>query len=493
MKRIVCPFPAGNNLCMAFVALLALGAIATAAEAAPSARPKIGGTLRVQISERIATIDPRQWPLAPVSSAAAERVDALIFDRLVTLDEHGKLQPALAISWQHDAPSKRWQFLLRDGVKFSDGTPLTPPIAALALQQLLGASFDVSATSDSVVIQAEHSLPDFPTELAAGRYFIFQTGDDNSLTGTGPFRVAEWPIAGSPAPAVFAANETCWSGRPFVGKIELMMGVDFQQQANAISFGQADVVELPASEVRRAAQRGVRTASSDPIELFALMLDASRPAVQDAQLRQAISLAIDRASIADVILQRQGIVAGSLLPNWISGYAHLFPAAFDLPRAKDLLAASGRKLSRSAPLALLYDSSDAEAHAIADRVAVNLREVGIMVQVSGQIWDGKTKTPAADLRLVRYRLAAPDRVVALSGLVNSLGEAPTDLETPEQIYVAERAPIDAYRVIPLVHVSESFGLSSQVRDWMPPRWGGWRLEDVWLEPPSAAAPGGNSP
>jgi ABC-type transport system substrate-binding protein len=341
------------------------------------------------------------------------------------------------------------------------------------------------------VIQAEHPLPVFPTELAGGRYFIFRTGEDDSLTGTGPFRVAEWPAAGAPARAVFAANETCWSGRPFVGKIELRMGVDIHQQANAISFGQADVVELPASEVRRAAQRGVRTASSDPIELFALVFDASRPAVQDVRLRQAASLAIDRASIADVILQRQGIVAGGLLPNWISGYAHLLPATSDLPRAKDLLAASGREVSRSKSLVLLYDSTDADARAVADRVAVNLREVGIMVQVSGQIADGKTKPPAADLRLVRHRIDGPDSVAALSGLLSSLDEASTELETPEQIYAAERAPIDAFRVIPLVHVSESYGLSPQVRDWMAPRWGGWRLEDVWLGPVSAA--GGNSP
>jgi len=478
-------------MCLAFAALLALGAAATAPNAAASTRPQRGGTLRVQMHEQIAAIDPRQWPSAPAQANAAERVDSLVFDRLVRLDEHGTIQPALAISWQHDAQAKRWQFHLRDGVKFSDGSPLTPTAAAMALQQLMGPSLDVSATSDSVVIQAEHSLPDFPAELAVGRYFIFHVAEDNSLTGTGPFRMAEWPTAGSSARAILIANDSCWAGRPFVDKIELLMGADFQQQANAISFGQADVVELPASQARRAAQRGVRTASSDPVELFALVFDASRPAVQDAHLRQAISLSIDRASIADVILQKQGVSAGGLLPNWISGYAHLFPATSDLPRAKDLLAASGRELSRSMPLVLIYDSGDAEAHAVADRVAVNLREVGIKVQVSGPMADGKTKPPAAALRLVRHRIAAPDPAAALSELLNSLGETAMDLQTPEQIYAAERAPIDAFRVVPLVHVSESYGLSPQVRDWMAPRWGGWKLEDVWLGPPSAA--GGNSP
>src|ERR1700688_2733665 len=191
MKRIVCRFHVGNNPYMAVVALVALGVIAAVADAAPSARPQIGGTLRVEMNERVAMIDPRQWPSAPALAAAAERLDALVFDRLVSLDERGTIQPALAISWQHDAQMKRWQFRLRDGVKFSDGSPLTPPIVAMALQQLLGISFDVSAASDSVVIQSEHPLPELLSELATGRYFIFHSVEDNSLTGTGPFRVVD--------------------------------------------------------------------------------------------------------------------------------------------------------------------------------------------------------------------------------------------------------------------------------------------------------------
>jgi peptide/nickel transport system substrate-binding protein len=295
--------------------------------------------------------------------------------------------------------------------------------------------------------------------------------------------VAEWPPGDAPAKLNLMANEFCWAGRPFVDKIELTMGVDAKQQANAIEFGQADVVELPASQVRREAQRGVRTVSSDPVDLFALQFDTTRPSVQDARLRQAISLAIDRASIADVILQRQGAIAGSLLPNWISGYAHLFPISTDLARAKELLIATRREVSHPAPLVLVYDSDDADARAVADRVAVNLKELGIAVQVSGQVATGKMTS--TDVRLVRRRIAAPDPGFALGELLTSFGEPATEMETVEQTYAAERAPIDAFRIIPLVHVSESYGLSPRVRDWMAPRWGGWRLEDVWLGPAQA--------
>lgn len=475
-------------------ALVAAAVTAVAVNSAASTRPKAGGTLRVEMSEQFAPIDPRQWPATPGQIFAIERIDSLVFDRLVTVDERGTLQPALAISWQHDAQAKRWQFLLREGVKFSDGTPLTPTIAAMALQQLLGISFDVSASSDSVVILSDQPVPDLPRQLAMGRYFVFHAGEDGSLAGTGPFRFTLLEEMGANAMLSFDANESCWAGRPFVDKIALRMGVNAEQRANAIAFGQADVVELPAAQVRRAAQRGIRTTSSAPIELFALAIDAARPVVRDARFRQAISLAIDRPSIGNVILQGQGAVAGSVLPNWISGYAHLFPVSFDVPKAKDLLAASGHEHSASTPLVLVYDSSDAEARAVADRVAVNLREVGIVVQVSGQPASGKNKQVTADLRLVRHRIVSADPAGALSELLPSLGETPGSFETLDQVYEAERAPIESFRVIPLVHVTESYGLGPQVRDWMAPRWGGWDLADVWIGPPAGlGTPEGNAP
>jgi len=72
--------------------------------------------------------------------------------------------------------------------------------------------FDVSATSDSVVILADHSLPDFAAQLATGRYFIFHSAVDGTLFGTGPFRVTEWPRRRCFYESDFGANESCWAG-----------------------------------------------------------------------------------------------------------------------------------------------------------------------------------------------------------------------------------------------------------------------------------------
>ena len=104
-------------------AALLLLLAATAASA--TKRPRYGGTLRVEMLASSVTLDPRQWKSGSLSAREDEKLAALVYDRLVTLDDYGKFQPALAIEWSHDTAAKNWQFKLRPGVKFSDGSPLT--------------------------------------------------------------------------------------------------------------------------------------------------------------------------------------------------------------------------------------------------------------------------------------------------------------------------------------------------------------------------------
>jgi len=68
----------------------------------------------------------------------------------------------------------------------------------------------------------------------------------------------------------------------------------------------------------------------------------------------------------------------------------------------------------AAPLVLVYDSGDAEAHAVAERVAVNLREVGVAMQISGQAVVDATKSSEAEMRLMRQHIATPDPAASLA-------------------------------------------------------------------------------
>jgi len=80
--------------------LLAAASVAALAEpVAAVERPRYGGTLRVEMQAAARTLDPAEAP---------ERLAALAFERLVRLDEHGKPQPALAVSWQSSPGGRRW-------------------------------------------------------------------------------------------------------------------------------------------------------------------------------------------------------------------------------------------------------------------------------------------------------------------------------------------------------------------------------------------------
>jgi ABC-type transport system substrate-binding protein len=479
---------AGNRIRAIFASLVCCVGLAHA-----STRPKDGGTLRVELAARVATLDPRQPPSSPAAALAQERLDALVFDRLVRFNEHGGLEGVLAASWKSEEQDKRWHFQLRPNIKFSDGTPLTADIAAQALAATLGAGFQVNGNALDLVIEAPQPTPDLPERLATGRNFIFLVASDGSLLGTGPFTLNEWAPGGAPGRAIFLAHTNCWAGRPFVDRIEVSLGVEPQRIEADLEFGLADVADLDPSELRRAAQRGARTWSSKPVELLALVFDSQRPAVQDARLREAIAFNVDRNALASVVLQRQAVAAGGLLPQWISGYEFLFPIAVDTGRALSLAqsVASARAAGSPAPapLLLVYDASDAEARAVAERVAVNLRDAGIAMQAVAEGPEPSRGAAAAgapsDVRLVRVRITSPEPRAALLqafealGITDVPGPNPADAG-PEALYSAERSALAEGRVIPLVHEMESCGLSATLRDWMAMDSGEWRLDDVWL-------------
>jgi len=213
---------------------------------------------------------------------------------------------------------------------------------------------------------------------------------------------------------------------------------------------------------------------SAPAELLALVFGRGRAAVDDPRLRQAVALSIDRAAIHNVLLLKQGESTGALLPAWLTGYAFLFPAARDLERARQktaFLLKSGMRIT------LAYDAADPLARPIAERIALNAREAGVIVQVAS----GGT----ADVRLARVPLRSLDPEQALASYAAAFGmatsfKAPLS-PSPQANLDAEQKLLEDGRVVPLFHVPRIVGLSPRVRNWDPEPWGDWRLDDVWLD------------
>ena len=167
-----------------------------------------------------------------------------------------------------------------------------------------------------------------------------------------------------------------------------------------------------------------------------------QPRIEDARIREALALAVDRAAIHNVLLQRQGEVSGALLPQWLSGYAFLFPGAADLARARSLLSAVPAAARR-----VTLGVEDAAWQPVAERISLNARDAGLTVALAA----GRA---AADARLVEARFASPDPARALADLAAALAlPEPARAGSPEALYAAESALLEGFRVIPLFHLA----------------------------------------
>jgi peptide/nickel transport system substrate-binding protein len=462
-----------------FPFLAAVSLIVSAGPADAATRPRYGDTLHIEIRAQVRTLDPADWPDDAAESAAKEKLAALIFERLIRIDENGRPEPALAVSWNHDAARKQWRFRLRPGVRFHNGTELTPEGVVAALRSYRN-KYLASATDDGIVIQSDRPAPHLLHDLAQPRHPIFLRDESGNLAGSGPFEVLQWDAGRR---VVLRANEGYSGGRPFLDQVVIEMGRSTRDQLLDLELGRAEIVEVPPPEIRGLEQRGMKIWSSAPKELVALMFESGNRAGEEPRLREAIALAIDRAAMHNVWLQKRGEISGGLLPQWLSGYAFLFPTLHDPVRARQILAG----ISPGAPaLTIGYDSADALARALSERIAVNLREAGIKLHASG--------LPAApgqaeiNLRMVRVGIGSLHPAHALAGIAAALRlPVPSDLpgaESHDALYRAERMLLDGYRIIPLFHLPESYALSPRMKTWNAPgilKNGEWRLENVWLE------------
>lgn len=436
--------------------------LATAAPA--STRPRYGGTLRLAIREAPASLDPVDSGESGTISLPS--ISRLIFDTLVTLDARGQVQPALSPSWQVDPGNQRWQFSIRPGVTFHDGTALTSDTVAASLRAA-NPNWKVFATGEAVVIQCDTPASNLPAILALPRYGIAKRSG-GKLTGTGPFAIDGWEPAKK---LTLSAREDYWGGRGFFDSVEVEMGKSFRDEMIALDLGKADIVEVAPDKARRAVVEGRRIENSLPAEGMVLVFSRDSQSAEEAYLRRALALSIDRAAMNDVLLQGGGEPAGTLLPNWMTGYSFLFPVAADLQRARQV-----RSEVQTAPSWTLgYDAEDSLARVIAERIALNAHDAGLMLQ--------PTSSKAADLQLVRVALPSLDARVALTETASSLRLAPPkfDGDSAPSLYSAESELLQPRRVIPLLHLRNAVALSTNVRGWQEDPDGGWHLQNVWLE------------
>jgi ABC-type transport system substrate-binding protein len=444
-------------------------------------RPRYGGTLRVAMVGELQGLDPQEGDAGWEAAVARARVTPLLFDTLVRVDAEGRGHPQLAVAWQADRSFKRWQFWLRPGVRFWDGTALKAETVVAGLGGR--AEWNARVDGELVVIESEASRPGLLAELALARNAVVRRGEGGKLMGTGPFLIQGF-VAGKSLD--LAANDGSWGGRPFVDAVQIEFGKSLREQMVSLQLGKVDLIEVGAEQIGKVESEGRKAQVSLPVELVALVGGAGKGSVVEA-----LSLAVNRKSIQSVLLRGGSEAAGGVLPEWMTGTGVLFSVQVDLEKGQGLVeslaggrpgaavATKGVPPKGAGPWTLSCDAGDGLARLLAERVALNAREVGLAVQV---VTTSSGTVGAADMRLERIALGSGDPGVALGEVGRAVGvKVAAGLSAPGEIYVAEKKVMEEAGVAPLFHLPLASLVGERVRGFSADKLGGWELEEVWVE------------
>ena len=327
---------------------------------APGAPVVEARTLRIGLAADITSLDPHLLAAQPNLVAARH-----VFESLIDVDERAQLIPALAVSWRA-VDSLTWEFRLRPGVRFHDGTPLTLDDVIFSLQRPLhlnspgGFASYVRAIAELKAVDAHTlrvrthmrygALPeDLNSILIVSRRAAEGAASSDfdrgrALVGTGPFRYVSYARGDR---LRLARNEHYWGRRPAWDAVELRTLTTDPVRTAALVSGQVDAIEqIPSADYARLKRDGrYRFAQTVSWRTILLHLD-QRPAhgrpYADPRVRAALSHAVDRQALADIVLEGLAVPAANLVSPGIFGHdPALRPDAYDPERARRLLTEAG--------------------------------------------------------------------------------------------------------------------------------------------------------
>jgi peptide/nickel transport system substrate-binding protein len=367
--------------------------MALAGPASGAAQPKHGGNLVVARNSNVTTLDPLQ----AVETDTIYSLDT-IFQTLLYASADGKSErPGLALSVTPSADHLSWTVTLRHGVTFSNGQPMTAADVKFSLDRARTSSaglgyllapitavtvvdaFTVTLTTAQPVANMPALLTLWSGEIIPNNYAgQTETAFFKDPIGTGPFILKSWVSNGK---MTVVRNPHYWeSGKPYLNSITWEPVTDDSARVNQLEGGQAQLIqEVPYSSISSLQSASNVTVKTFPSTLQQfLMMNTKYAPFADPKVRQAVAYAINNKSVAKATLFGNGATACSILPPSMAYYAKVPCPAYNLTKAKALMAASS--YPKGFPLSLLSPAGS-EAATTAQVAQAELAKIGIKVTI----------------------------------------------------------------------------------------------------------------
>src|SRR5262252_3691552 len=330
--------------------------------------------LKIAVAADITSIDPHFFNLFPNNNVAEH-----IFDKLVQMDPDSKLIPGLATSWK-PIDDKTWEFKLRKGVKFTDGTELTAEDVAYSIDRVPNVPNSPGPFSaytkaiiakeivDPYTIRFKYAAPYplAPNDLST-IYIVSKkvatgasTEDFNSgkaAIGSGHYKLVKY-TSGDRVELV--RNDAYWGEKSPWDKVTFKIIKNESARVAALLSGDVDAIEQPPTadlaRIKNDPKFTVTSKISHRVIYFNFdHLERSSPFITDkagkplaknplldVRVRRAISKAINRQAIVDRVMEGQAIPSGQLVSEKLFGHVPGLKAdAYDVEGAKKLMTEAG--------------------------------------------------------------------------------------------------------------------------------------------------------
>jgi len=376
--------------------------------------------LRVGVRAGPEAIDPHYMALGNHAAALKN-----IFDPLVWVDEKLQVQPGLALSWRA-VDDTTWEFKLRPGVKFHDGSPMTAADVKFSIERIPSVAgpdgglviYTRSIVGveivDDLTIRIRTNVPNAALPQDMTRLFVVSSriapdskapefNSGRAAIGTGPFRFVSWSPRGDLVMERFAGH---WRGEAPWSRVTLVEISNDAARVAGLLSGRVDFANyVPVSDIARLKrERNIAVFQGESIYTFILYPDLredmSAPAMRmitdkqgnplpqnpfrDRRVREALSLAIDRQGIVQSVFEGAAVVANQLMPNYMFGAnPNPAPLRYDPARARALLAEAGYPNGFRFPLFCSSDRLPGDG-ATCTALGQLFARIGLEVQVNAQ-------------------------------------------------------------------------------------------------------------
>jgi peptide/nickel transport system substrate-binding protein len=286
---------------------------------------------------------------------ADQKIHQLLYNSVVKIDDQLKIVPELAESLTNPEPT-RYVAIIRKGVRFHDGRPLTARDVAYTFNSMLAPDFmsprkgayrllaSVRAVDDyTVEFTLKEPFGSFPINLVMG---IVPEGSPASLAqnpiGTGPYKFVSYAADDR---TVLVPNADYWEGPPANGGVVLKVVPDETMRGLELRKGSADMVvnDLAPDVIQTLLGEGkVTIKTSTGVDYAYIGFNLRDPILRDRRVRQAIGFAIDREAIVKYLRRDMAQVASGVVPPLSWAFEDdTFKFTRDPARARQLLDEAG--------------------------------------------------------------------------------------------------------------------------------------------------------